>query len=183
MEMLERLVTNQTYLAVVGLGYVGLPLAVAFAEKVKTLGFDTDQEKITDYQQGIDRTGEIGAEILLTSTLELTADPARLAEAGFIIVAVPTPVKADKTPDLEPVAAACQKIGRYLSPGAVVVFESTVYPGVTEDVCIPLLEEASGLVCGRDFTVGYSPERINAGDKVHRLANICKIVSAIDEQA
>ena len=183
MKMLERLVTNQTYLAVVGLGYVGLPLAVAFAEKVKTLGYDTDQKKITDYLQGIDRTGEIGTEKLHASKLELTADPSRLAEAGFIIVAVPTPVKVDKTPNLEPVATACQTIGQYLSPGAVIVFESTVYPGVTEDVCIPLLETVSGLVCGRDFTVGYSPERINAGDKVHRLENICKIVSAIDEQA
>lgn len=182
MNMVEKMLTGKEYLAVVGLGYVGLPLAIAFAEKVKTLGFDINQEKIAIYRQGIDPTGEVGNEKLRQTPLEFTADPARLQEAKFIIVAVPTPINGDKTPDLSPVTSASQLIGQNLTVGSIVVFESTVYPGVTEDICIPILEQESGLVCGRDFKVGYSPERINPGDKVHTLENICKIVAGIDAE-
>ena len=179
---LERLLTKKDALAVVGLGYVGLPIAVAFAEKVKTLGFDIDEEKIAKYRQGIDVTREVGEEKLRSAPLEFTSDPERLQEASFIIVAVPTPINGDKTPNLDPMIVACKLIGQNLSPGTIVVFESTVYPGVTEDVCVPMLESSSGLICGQDFKVGYSPERINPGDKIHRLENICKIVSAIDSE-
>jgi len=182
MEMFERIRTKKAYLAVVGLGYVGLPLAVAFAGKVKTLGFEINQEKINVYQQGIDPTHEIGDEKLQNTALEFTSDPTRLKEAGVIIVAVPTPINGDKTPDLAPVVSASKMIGQNLAKGSIVVFESTVYPGVTEEVCVPILEKESGLVCGEDFKVGYSPERINPGDKVHKLENIRKIVSGMDEE-
>lgn len=168
--------------AIVGLGYVGLPLAVAFAEKVKTLGMDTSQEKIAYYRQGKDLTGEVGHEKLGQTKLEFTSDPTRLSEAHLIIVAVPTPVNGDKSPNLKPLVGACEMIGANMSRGSIVVFESTVYPGVTEDVCGPTLEKVSGLVCGSDFKIGYSPERINPGDRVHRLDNICKIVSGMDEE-
>ena len=178
----ERLLTKKDALAVVGLGYVGLPIAVAFAEKIKTLGFDIDKEKIAKYCKGIDITREVGREKLQSVPLEFTSDPTRLQEASFIIVAVPTPINGDKTPNLDPLIAACKLIGQNLLPGTIVVFESTVYPGVTEDVCVPLLESSSGLICGRDFKIGYSPERINPGDKIHRLENICKIVSAMDSE-
>ncbi|MDF2876006.1 MAG: nucleotide sugar dehydrogenase [Sporomusa sp.] len=182
MELVERIRTKKDYLAVVGLGYVGLPMAVAFAEKVKTLGFDINEEKINVYQQGIDPTNEIGDEKIKSTALEFTTDPARLKEAKVIIVAVPTPVNGDKTPNLAPVINASKLIGQNLSQGSIVIFESTVYPGVTEDVCIPILEKKSGLVCGKDFKVGYSPERINPGDKVHRLENIRKVVAGMDEE-
>jgi UDP-N-acetyl-D-galactosamine dehydrogenase len=167
---------------VVGLGYVGLPVAVAFADKVATIGFDISQEKINTYKSGIDPTNEIGNERLQTTELEFTADPSRLKAASFIIVAVPTPVNGDKTPNLTPVIQASKLIGQNLSAGSIVVFESTVYPGVTEDVCAPILAAESGLTCGTDFKIGYSPERINPGDKVHRLENITKIVSGMDEE-
>ena len=173
---------KKDFLAVVGLGYVGLPVAVAFAEKIKTLGFDCNQEKINIYKQGIDPTNEIGNEKIQSTTLEFTTDPTRLKEAKFIIVAVPTPINGDKTPNLTPVVNASKIIGQNLSKGSIVVFESTVYPGVTEDVCVPILEKESGLICGKDFKVGYSPERINPGDKVHTLRNIRKIVSGMDEE-
>ena len=185
MEMIDtfaRVRDGHEYLAVVGLGYVGLPLAVAFAEKVKTIGFDVNHEKIELYLHGVDPTNEIGNEKVQRTTLEFTTDPARLKEAKVIIVAVPTPVNGDKTPNLAPVISACEMVGANLSPGCIVVFESTVYPGVTEDVCAPILENKSKLVCGKDFKIGYSPERINPGDKVHRLENIQKIVSGMDEQ-
>ncbi|HWR08283.1 nucleotide sugar dehydrogenase [Sporomusa sp.] len=182
MELVERIRTKKDYLAVVGLGYVGLPMAVAFAEKVKTLGFDINEEKINVYQQGIDPTNEIGDEKIKSTAVEFTTDPARLKEAKVIIVAVPTPVNGDKTPNLAPVINASKLIGQNLSQGSIVIFESTVYPGVTEDVCIPILEKESGLVCGKDFKVGYSPERINPGDKVHRLENIRKVVAGMDEE-
>jgi len=181
LEVFDRIQRKKDYLAVVGLGYVGLPIAVAFAEKVKTLGFDINQEKIAIYKQGIDPTQEIGGAKVQNSTLEFTTDPKRLQEAKMIIVAVPTPINGDKTPNLSPVVDASQIVGKNLSKGSIVVFESTVYPGVTEDICIPILETESGLRCGRDFKVGYSPERINPGDKVHRLDNMPKIVSGIDE--
>lgn len=177
-----RIQDRQGYLAVVGLGYVGLPLAVAFAEKVKTIGFDVNQAKIDLYRQGIDPTHEIGNEKVQSSSLEFTTDPTRLKEANVIIVAVPTPVNGDKTPDLAPVISACEMVGANLSPDSIVIFESTVYPGVTEDVCAPILEQMSKLACGKDFKIGYSPERINPGDKVHRLENIRKIVSGMDSE-
>ncbi|WP_371381804.1 nucleotide sugar dehydrogenase [Sporomusa aerivorans] len=182
MEVFERLKAKKDYLAVVGLGYVGLPIAVAFAEKVKTLGFDINQEKIAVYQQGIDPTHEIGNEKVKNTTLEFTTEQTRLKEAKVIIVAVPTPINGDKTPNLSPVVDASRIVGQNLAKGSIVIFESTVYPGVTEDVCIPILEKESGLSCGKDFKVGYSPERINPGDKVHRLDNIIKIISGIDQE-
>lgn len=182
MKILQGIQNGKELLAVVGLGYVGLPIAVAFAEKIRTLGFDISQEKIAVYQKGIDLTNEVGDERLRKTTLEFTADPVRLREATMIIVAVPTPVNGDKTPDLTPVVHASRIIGQNLAKGAVVVFESTVYPGVTEEVCAPIIEQEAGLVCGRDFKIGYSPERINPGDKVHKLENIQKIVSGMDEE-
>jgi len=178
----DRIRTKKDYLAVVGLGYVGLPLAVAFAEKVKTMGFDINQEKINIYKQGFDPTNEIGDERIKKTTLEFTTDPTRLKEAKVIIVAVPTPINGDKTPNLTPVIEASKIVGQYLSQGSIVVFESTVYSGVTEDVCVPILEKKSNLVCGKDFKVGYSPERINPGDQVHKLENIRKVVSGMDEE-
>ena len=182
LETFERIKTKKDYLAVVGLGYVGLPLAVAFAEKLKTIGFDTNQEKINIYLQGADPTNEIGDEKIQNTTLEFSTDPTRLKEAKFIIVAVPTPVNGDKSPDLSPVVNASKIIGKNLSKDSIVVFESTVYPGVTEEVCVPILEKESGLVCGKDFKIGYSPERINPGDRVHTLVNIQKIVAGMDEE-
>ena len=182
METFERIRTKLDTLAVVGLGYVGLPLAVAFAEKVKTIGFDINQGKIDIYKQGIDPTNEIGDEKVKNTTMEFTNDPKRLKDAKVIIVAVPTPVNGDKTPNLAPVINASKIVGENLVTGSIVIFESTVYPGVTEDVCVPILEKKSGLVCGRNFKVGYSPERINPGDKVHKLENIRKIVSGMDEE-
>lgn len=182
LETFEKIQTRKDSLAIVGLGYVGLPLAVAFAEKVKTVGFDIDQEKVNVYKQGIDPTFEVGDEKIQSTTLEFTADPVRLKEAKVIIVAVPTPINGDKTPNLAPVVNASKLIGQNLSKDSIVVFESTVYPGVTEDICVPILEKQSGLVCGKDFKIAYSPERINPGDKVHKLENIRKIVSGMDEE-
>jgi UDP-N-acetyl-D-galactosamine dehydrogenase len=182
MELFERILKKKDYIAVVGLGYVGLPVAAAFAEKVKTLGFDINEEKVNVYKSGIDPTHEIGDEKIQNTTLEFTHDPARLREASVIIVAVPTPVNGDKTPNLAPVIDASKLIGQNLKKGSIVVFESTVYPGVTEEVCIPILEKESKLVCGSDFKVGYSPERINPGDKVHKLENIKKIVAGMDTE-
>ena len=164
-------------IAVVGLGYVGLPLAVAFSRKRRVIGFDVNAEKIELYKQGIDVTGEVGEE-LKNYSIEFTADPAMLSQASFIIVAVPTPIDQHRNPDLRPVLSASKTVGQNMKPNSVVVYESTVYPGLTEEKCVPILEKESGLKCGRDFKVGYSPERINPGDKVHRLENIVKIVPA-----
>lgn len=169
-------------IAVVGLGYVGLPLAVAFSRKRRVIGFDVNAEKIELYKQGIDVTGEVG-EDLKNYSIEFTADPAMLSQASFIIVAVPTPIDQHRNPDLRPVLSASKTVGQNMKPNSVVVYESTVYPGLTEEKCVPILEKESGLKCGRDFKVGYSPERINPGDKVHRLENIVKIVAGIDEEA
>lgn len=182
MNMREKLQQGKV-LAVVGLGYVGLPLALAFAKKVQTIGFDINEKKLNCYRHGIDPTGEAGNEAVQQTTLEFTADPAALEQAAFIIVAVPTPITEDDMPDLTAVKSASRIVGEHLCPGTIVCYESTVYPGVTRRICAPILEEASGLVCGKDFKVAYSPERINPGDKVHRLQNICKIVSATDEAA
>ena len=178
----ERLIEKKAKLALVGLGYVGLPIAVAFSKVIEVIGFDTNASKIELYQKGIDPTLEVGNEELENIHMEFSADPASLDEAEFIIVAVPTPVNFDHTPDLTPIESASQIVGKHLRKGAIVVFESTVYPGVTEDVCVPILEAESGLKCVTDFGIGYSPERINPGDKVHRLENIRKIVSGINPE-
>lgn len=184
MSLYERLVNKQEKLSLVGLGYVGLPIAVAFAKKgLDVVGFDLNQAKIELYKAGIDPTHEIGDEAIGATTVDFTADEKRLQEARFHVVAVPTPVNTDHTPDLTPVIGASEIIGRNLKKGSIVVFESTVYPGCTEDVCVPILEKVSGLRCGVDFKVGYSPERINPGDKVHRLENIHKIVSGMDAES
>ena len=178
----EKLVNKQEKLSLVGLGYVGMPIAVAFAKKINVIGFDLNKHKIDLYKSGIDPTHEVGDEAISKTTVDFTADETRLKEAKFHIVAVPTPVNADHTPDLTPVEGASTILGRNLTKGSIVVFESTVYPGVTEEVCVPILEKESGLKCGTDFKIGYSPERINPGDKVHRLETIKKIVSGMDEE-
>ena len=183
MTLYDKIVRGEERLALVGLGYVGLPIAVAFSKKINVVGFDLNKEKIALYQSGIDPTHEIGNDALREATVEFTSDEADLKKAKFFIVAVPTPVNQDHTPNLDPVEGASRIVGRNLTKGSIVVFESTVYPGVTEDVCVPILERESGLKCGMDFKVGYSPERINPGDKVHRLENITKIVSGMDEDS
>lgn len=170
-------------IALVGLGYVGMPIAVAFAKKAKVVGFDINAKKVELYKQGFDPTNEVGDEVIKSTTVEFTSDEKKLDEAKFFIVAVPTPVRKDNTPDLSPVEGASAIVGRHLSKGSIVVYESTVYPGVTEDICIPILEKYSGLKCGVDFKIGYSPERINPGDKEHRLENIVKIVSGMDKES
>lgn len=178
----EKLLAKEEKISLVGLGYVGMPIAVAFAKKVDVIGYDLNAKKIELYKSGIDPTLEVGDEAIKNTTVEFTFDEAKLREAKFHIVAVPTPVNADHTPDLTPVEGASRILGRNLTKGSVVVFESTVYPGVTEDVCVPILEKESGLKCGVDFKIGYSPERINPGDKVHRLETIVKIVSGMDAE-
>jgi len=184
MSLCEKLVCGEEKLALVGLGYVGMPIAVAFAKKgLKVIGFDLNESKINLYKSGIDPTKEVGNEIIRSTTLEFTADERRLKETKFIIVAVPTPVNTDHTPDLTPIINASEIVGRNLSKGTIIVYESTVYPGCTEDICIPILEKKSGLKCGKDFKIGYSPERINPGDRIHRLENIHKIVSGCDKES
>ena len=182
MNVYQDLLDGKSKLALVGLGYVGMPIAVAFAKKVPVIGFDMNRAKIERYKAGFDPTGEVGDEAIRYTSVDFTWDENRLREASFIIVAVPTPINSDKTPDLAPVEGASLTVGRNLSKGAIVVYESTVYPGVTEDICIPILEKESGLKCGEDFFIGYSPERINPGDKAHRLENIKKIVSGMNEE-
>lgn len=180
MSLYEKIVKREENISLIGLGYVGMPIAVAFAKKVNVIGFDLNVAKIELYKSGIDPTHEVGDDAIKRSTIQFTSNEADLKKAKFHIVAVPTPVNQDHTPDLTPVEEASRILGRNLMKGSIVVFESTVYPGVTEDVCVPILERESGLKCGVDFKVGYSPERINPGDKVHRLENICKIVSGMD---
>ncbi len=182
MSLYEDIVNGKEKVSLVGLGYVGMPIAVAFARKIQVIGFDLNESKIALYQSGVDPTNEVGDEVIKNTTVEFTADASRLKEAKFHIVAVPTPVNNDHTPDLTPVEGASRILGKNLTKGSIVVFESTVYPGVTEDVCVPILEKESGLRCGVDFKVGYSPERINPGDKVHRLETITKIVSGMDAE-
>lgn len=183
MDLYSRIINKEEKISLVGLGYVGMPIAVAFAKRVNVVGFDLNKAKIDLYKNGVDPTKEVGDEVIKNTTVEFTADESKLQEAKFHIVAVPTPVNSDHTPDLTPVEGASRILGRNLTKDSIVVFESTVYPGVTEDVCIPILEEESGLKCGIDFKVGYSPERINPGDKIHRLETITKIVSGMDEEA
>lgn len=182
MKLYEKIVAGEEKISLVGLGYVGMPIAVAFSKKVKVVGYDLNAKKIELYKNGMDPTKEVGDEAIKACTVEFTTDETKLREAKFHIVAVPTPVNDDHTPDLSPVEGASRILGRNLTKGSIVVFESTVYPGVTEDICVPILEKESGLKCGVDFKIGYSPERINPGDKVHRLETITKIVSGMDEE-
>ena len=182
MSLYEKIVAKEEKISLVGLGYVGMPIAVAFAKKVNVIGYDLNAAKIALYKSGIDPTNEVGNEAIQNTSVEFTADETRLREAKFHIVAVPTPVNPDHTPDLTPVEGASRILGRNLTKGSIVVFESTVYPGVTEEICVPILEKESGLKCGADFKIGYSPERINPGDKVHRLETIKKIVSGMDAE-
>lgn len=184
MNLYDKIRSGKEKVSLVGLGYVGMPIAVAFAKKgVKVIGFDLNKEKIELYKQGVDPTLEVGDDEIKASKVQFTCDEESLREAKFHIVAVPTPINPDKTPDLFPVEGASRIVGRNLTKGSMVVYESTVFPGVTEDICIPILEKESGLKCGVDFKIGYSPERINPGDKVHRLENITKIVSGMDEES
>lgn len=184
MSLYEKIKTGEEKISLIGLGYVGMPIAVAFAnEGIKVIGFDLNAEKINLYKAGIDPTYEVGDDAIKNTSVYFTSDARELQKAKFHIVAVPTPVNQDHTPNLDPVVGACQILGKNLTKDSIVVFESTVYPGVTEDVCMPILEKMSGLKCGEDFKIGYSPERINPGDKVHRLENITKIVSGMDEES
>lgn len=179
-DLYQKIVDREEKLSLIGLGYVGMPIAVAFAKKVDVVGFDLNCEKIRQYKSGIDLTKEVGNDVIKDTTVQFTDDERELRKAKFHIVAVPTPVNHDHTPNLAPIEKASAILGRNLAEGSIVVFESTVYPGVTEDVCVPILEQESGLKCGEDFKIGYSPERINPGDKVHRLETIKKIVSGMD---
>ena len=183
MSLYDDIKNKKEKIALIGLGYVGMPIAVSFSKYVDIIGFDINEEKIKLYKEGIDPTKEVGNEAIKNCTVDFTCDEKKLQEAKFHIVAVPTPVNRDNTPNLEPLIGASKVLGRNLSKGSIVVYESTVFPGVTEEVCLPILEKESGLKCGKDFKIGYSPERINPGDKVHRLENITKIVSGIDEES
>ncbi len=184
MKISHRLRNREETLSLIGLGYVGMPIAVEFAKHgVRVIGFDLNRDKIKAYQSGKDLTGEVGDEAIRKTTVEFTDNEADLKRAKFHIVAVPTPIHPDHTPDLRPIEGASRILGRNLTAGSIVVFESTVYPGVTEEICVPVLERESGLTCGVDFKIGYSPERINPGDQVHRLSTITKIVSGMDEES
>jgi UDP-N-acetyl-D-galactosamine dehydrogenase len=178
----QGLISGKEKLALVGLGYVGMPIAVEFAKHINVIGFDINEKRVNEYRNGIDATNEVG-EAIKDTTVDFTADPAKLKEARFIVVAVPTPVNEDNTPDLRPVEGASRTVGQNLSAGTIVVFESTVYPGVTEDICVPIIEKESGLKCGVDWKIGYSPERINPGDRIHTLTNIRKVVSGMDAES
>ena len=182
MSLYTKIVNREEKISLIGLGYVGMPIAVAFAKKADVIGFDNNSAKIGLYRQGIDPTNEVGDSVIAATTVRFTDEEAELRKAKFHIVAVPTPVNDDHTPDLRPVESASRILGRNLTRGSIVVYESTVYPGVTEEICVPILEQESGMKCGTDFKVGYSPERINPGDKVHRLETIVKIVSGMDAE-
>lgn len=182
MSVYEALKEKKESLALVGLGYVGMPIAIAFAKKINVIGFDFNEKKIELYKRGIDPTNEVGNETIKNTTVKFTSDPSQLKNAKFIIVAVPTPVNNDHTPDLIPIKSASKFVGQNMQRGTVVVFESTVYPGVTEEICAPIIERESGLKCGIEWKIGYSPERINPGDKLHRLNTITKIVSGMDTE-
>ena len=183
MKVYQQLLNGDKALAVVGLGYVGMPLAIEFAKKIKVIGYDKSEYKINCYKRGIDATGEVGDEAIRNTTALFSDDDSVLDNASFYIVAVPTPIAEDKTPNLSFLINASRDVGRHLKKGDIVVFESTVYPGVTEEICVPVLEKESGLVCGADFKVGYSPERINPGDRVHTVTKVLKIVSGMDEES
>ncbi|MCG7333061.1 nucleotide sugar dehydrogenase [Salinicoccus roseus] len=183
MNLKNKLLKRKAKISVIGLGYVGLPIAIEFAKHVDVIGFDTNEHKIKLYKEGHDPTKEVGDKAIKETSINFTNNPEKLQEVDFHIVAVPTPINSDKTPNLEPLENATKTIGKNISKGSIIVFESTVYPGMTEDICIPILEKESNLYCGKDFKVGYSPERINPGDKVHTLNNIVKIVSSIDSES
>ena len=183
MSLYEKLLAKEEKIAVIGLGYVGLPVAVEFAKKYDVIGFDINEEKLDKYRNGIDVTDEVGDEAIQQTTMTFTSDEKDLQKCKFHIVSVPTPINLDKTPNLAPIINASKSIARNLTKGSIVVYESTVYPGTTEEICIPILEEVSGLTFGEDFKVGYSPERINPGDKVNTLTKIIKVVSGSDEEA
>ncbi len=183
MNLYEKIIARKEKISLVGLGYVGLPIAVAFAKKADVIGFDISKEKIELYKKGIDPTKEVGDEGVKNTTVEFTHNEEDLKRAKFHIVAVPTPVGDNHVPNLKPVISASKTVGRNLTKGSYVVYESTVYPGVTEDICIPILEKESGLKAGKDFKVGYSPERINPGDKVHTLQTIVKVSSGMDAES
>ncbi|WP_020676390.1 nucleotide sugar dehydrogenase [Geopsychrobacter electrodiphilus] len=182
MVTVTQIINKQARIAVVGLGYVGLPLAAAFGRKFDVLGFDIHREKVNQLQEGYDSTGELSAADLANTKINYTTNPADLNTSDFIIVTVPTPIDTNNNPDLSPMQKASRTIGQNLKKGAVIVYESTVYPGVTEEICVPILEAESGLICGVDFKVGYSPERINPGDKVHTVDKIIKVVSGQDAE-
>lgn len=181
MTLFSRILEKKESISVIGLGYVGMPLAVSFAKSVNVIGFDVNEYKVQLYRSGIDPTNEVGDDAIKQSSVYFTSDEKEIRKAKFHIIAVPTPINLDKTPDLTPVEGASKVVGRNLTKGSIVVYESTVYPGVTEDICVPILEKESGLICGIDFKVGYSPERINPGDKVNTLEKIIKIVSGMDK--
>ncbi|MGL5548558.1 MAG: nucleotide sugar dehydrogenase [Culicoidibacterales bacterium] len=183
MNLYDQIKNREAKISLVGLGYVGMPIAVSFSKHIKVVGFDINEQKINAYKNGIDPTKEVGDQAIQECSVEFTCDEAKLKEAKFHIVAVPTPINDDKTPDLNPLIGVSHLLGRNLTKGCIVVYESTVYPGVTEDVCVPILEKESGLKCGVDFKVGYSPERINPGDKVHRLETIVKVAAGMDEES
>ncbi|MFP3510709.1 nucleotide sugar dehydrogenase [Peribacillus sp. SIMBA_075] len=182
MSLYDEIKEKKEKISIIGLGYVGMPLAITFAKVVNVIGFDNSKEKVQNYIKGIDVTKEVGNQAIKESSAEFTWEEKFLRDCKFHIVAVPTPINVDKTPDLRPIKGASKTVGRNLTKGSIVVFESTVYPGVTEEICVPILEEESGLKCGVDFKVGYSPERINPGDKVHRLESIVKVVAGMDEE-
>ncbi|MFC5541899.1 nucleotide sugar dehydrogenase [Ureibacillus suwonensis] len=181
--LFEQLKRKEAKISVIGLGYVGLPLAIELAKVYDVIGFDINQSKIQKYLDGIDVTGEVGNEAVKQTAIRFTSDEKDLKACKFHIVAVPTPIHSDKTPDLNPIIRASETVGRNLAKGSIVVYESTVYPGTTEEICVPILEKVSGLAYGKDFKVGYSPERINPGDKIHTLTNITKVVSGSDPAA
>ncbi|MCT4597617.1 MAG: nucleotide sugar dehydrogenase [Vallitalea sp.] len=183
MDLYNKIIKGEEKIAVIGLGYVGVPLAISFAKKVNVIGFDINKEKVEKYKQGIDPTNELNKGDLDSTSIFFTSHEKELRKAKFHIIAVPTPINDDKTPNLSHLKSACKIVGRNLSNNSIVVFESTVFPGVTEEICMPILEKESGLVCGKDFKIGYSPERINPGDKVHTLEKITKIVSGMDDDA
>ncbi|OAH54840.1 UDP-N-acetyl-D-galactosamine dehydrogenase [Domibacillus aminovorans] len=183
MRLYEKLVNGEEKISVIGLGYVGLPLAVEFAKKFDVVGVDVNTRKLDKYLSGIDVTNEVGDEAVKNTSMVFTNEETKLRDCKFHVVAVPTPINTDKTPDLSPVVGASKTVGRNLTKGSIVVYESTVYPGTTEEVCIPILEEESGLKFGIDFKVGYSPERINPGDKINTLTKIIKVVSGSDEDS
>ncbi|WP_163328188.1 nucleotide sugar dehydrogenase [Desulfurobacterium thermolithotrophum] len=178
----EEFVSQKEKIAVVGLGYVGLPLAVLLAEKFKVIGFDINGERIEELKKGFDRTGEVESEKLKSIKVEYTDSPDKLSECRLIIVTVPTPIDEHKIPNLTPVKKASETVGKFMKPGTVVVYESTVYPSVTEEICVPILENESKLKYMKDFKVGYSPERVNPGDKRHTIDKIVKVVSACDKE-
>jgi UDP-N-acetyl-D-galactosamine dehydrogenase len=183
LNFLEKLQSHQESIAVIGLGYVGLPLAYEFSKQFHVIGFDINQNKVEQYKQGLDTTNEVGNENIRHCKITFTSDEQMLKQCKFHIISVPTPIRVDKTPDLAPIISATETVARQLTPGSIIVYESTVYPGTTEEVCLPILQRISGLKHGVDFKIGYSPERINPGDTVNRLTNITKIVSGCDDDS